>query len=153
MKATEKQKAHYIALTDCNDKKRLIEQQIETKLDLEADITDWVRAKCIQICACISVPCISYRMIHFYFAHTSLQIPSSLSNHYTSPSQIHLHSFISFILSRYTLRFDLIYSVYCLFSSFFLISSILSNPITVCIEPYLNTAAPNAEQLSQLAMT
>ena len=40
MKATEKQKAHYIALTDCNDKKRLIEQQIETKLDLEADITD-----------------------------------------------------------------------------------------------------------------
>ena len=91
-RATEKQKAHYIALTDCNDKKRLIEQQIETKLDLEADITDWVRAKCIQICACISVPRISYRMIHFYFAHTSP--PDSYlplqSLHITS--QIHLHS-------------------------------------------------------------
>ena len=111
-RATEKlQKAHYIALTDCNDKKRLIEQQIETKLDLEADITDWVRAKCIQICACISVPCISYRMIHFYFAHTSIQIPllPLQSLHITSHHKYTYTAFISFILSRYTQRFDLIY--------------------------------------------
>ena len=40
MKATEKQKAHYIALTDCNDKKRLKEKQSETKLDIEATTSD-----------------------------------------------------------------------------------------------------------------
>ena len=103
-------------LWDTNDKKRLKTKQTETKLDLEAATSDWVRAKCIQICACISVPCISYRMIHFYFAHTSppdSHLPLQ-SLHITL--QIHSHRLI---LSRYTQRFDLIYSVYCLFISFF----------------------------------
>ena len=110
--------AKWLAQTDNNDKKRLKAKQSETKLDIEATTSDWVRAKCIQICACISVPRISYRMIHFYFAHTSppdSHLPLQ-SLHITS--QIHLHSFI---LSRYTQRFDLIYSVLLLISPFLLL--------------------------------
>ena len=114
-KADEKMQnvANRLAQTDRNDKKRLKAKQSETKLDIEATTSDWVRAKCIQICACISVPRISYRMIHFYFAHTSppdSHLPLQ-SLHITS--QIH-----SFILSRYTQRFDLIYSVLLLISPF-----------------------------------
>ena len=57
----------------------------QTKLDLEAASSDWVRAKCIQICACISVPSISSDDL-FLLCHTSPS-PSPII---TPQSQIHL---------------------------------------------------------------